>query len=82
MRDRFALLGVNFRLSKPIFDKEKHRIVFWYDGGQEFAGTLPELGMEDINVLRLDEYSPLEIKICLEIQVPRAWDDIRKMDVL
>ncbi|MGM0788379.1 MAG: hypothetical protein ACQETG_11850 [Thermodesulfobacteriota bacterium] len=37
-----------------IFDKEKHRIVFWYDGEQEFAETLPELGMEDVTVLRLD----------------------------
>jgi uncharacterized protein (TIGR02687 family) len=51
-----------------IFDKEKHRIVFWYDGEREFAETLPELGMDGVNVLRLDEYSPLEIKIRLEIE--------------
>ncbi|MBS3756741.1 MAG: hypothetical protein KGY56_13665 [Desulfobacterales bacterium] len=27
-----------------IFGREKHRIVFWYDGEQEFSETLPELG--------------------------------------
>jgi hypothetical protein len=37
-----------------IFAKEKHRIVFWYDGEQEFAETLPELGMYDADVLCLD----------------------------
>jgi hypothetical protein len=51
-----------------IFAKEKHRIVFWYDGEQEFAETLPELGRDDANVLRLDEYSPLEVKTRLEIE--------------
>lgn len=43
-----------------IFDKEKHRIVFWHDGEREFAETLPGLGMDDVNVLQLDEHSPLE----------------------
>jgi hypothetical protein len=51
-----------------IFAKEKHRIVFWYDGEQEFAEILPELGMYDADVLCLDEYSPLEVKIRLEIE--------------
>ncbi|MDZ7830724.1 MAG: PglZ domain-containing protein [Desulfobacterales bacterium] len=50
-----------------IFDREKHRIVFWYDGVREFEEALPELGMEDVCVLRLDECSPLEAKIRLEI---------------
>ncbi|MFP4533976.1 MAG: BREX-1 system phosphatase PglZ type A [Desulfobacterales bacterium] len=51
-----------------IFDREKHRIVFWYDGEREFEEALPELGMEDVCVLRLDECSPLETKIRLEIE--------------
>ena len=51
-----------------IFDREKHRIVFWYDGEREFAENLSELDIADVNVLRLDEQSPLEVKIRLEIE--------------
>jgi uncharacterized protein (TIGR02687 family) len=51
-----------------IFDKENHRIVFWYDGEREFEEALSELGMDGVHVLRLYEHSPLEVKIRLEIE--------------
>ena len=53
---------------QDIFDEKKHRIVFWYDGEQEFAEILPELGIDGVHVLRLDEHSPLEVKIRLEVE--------------
>ena len=51
-----------------IFKKEKQRIVFWNDPEGEFAHVIHELELEDVKILRLDEYPPLEIKILLEIK--------------
>lgn len=53
---------------QDIFDKEKRRIVFWYDGEQEFVETVPELAVHDVQVLRIDHLSPLEVKLRLEIE--------------
>jgi len=40
---------------QDIFDEKKHRIVFWYDGEQEFSEILHELGIDGVHVLRIDE---------------------------
>ena len=49
-----------------IFQEQKKRIVFWYDGEKEFDDILPSIQIDDVSLLRLDEHSPLELKIKLE----------------
>ena len=49
-----------------IFNEENKRIVFWYDGEREFEQTIPFLEIDDVNILRLNENSALELKIKLE----------------
>ena len=51
-----------------LFRDEGQRIVFWNDPEGEFADTLKELDLGDVKILHLDEHSPLELKILLEIQ--------------
>lgn len=51
-----------------IFNKEKRRIVFWYDPEQEFLNILDDLDLDDVTVLRKDHFGTLELKIKLEIE--------------
>lgn len=53
---------------QDIFDREKHRIVFWYDGEQEFVETVAELMLDGVQMLRIDQLSPLEVKLRLEME--------------
>lgn len=50
-----------------IFTEKNKRIIFWYDGEREFDEILPSLELMDAAILRMDEYSVLELKIKLEI---------------
>jgi uncharacterized protein (TIGR02687 family) len=51
-----------------IFKDEKQRIVFWYDAELEFEEGLPDLNLDGVKTIRLDEVGSLEIKILLELQ--------------
>lgn len=53
---------------QKIFKEEKQRIVFWYDADREFEEGLPDLKLDGVKVIRLDEIGSLEIKILLELQ--------------
>ena len=53
---------------KNIFEEKKKRIIFWYDAEQEFEDTLPSIQVDDVSILRVDEYSALELKIKLECE--------------
>ena len=53
---------LNEALNK-VFAEENARIVFWNDPDQEFLEALPELELDDVNLLRLDEVGALEVKI-------------------
>ena len=48
--------------------KSKTRIVFWNDDGGEFKDTLPELDLEKVSIIHVDETPALEIKIKLELE--------------
>lgn len=51
-----------------IFKEESKRIVFWYDEEREFEEIIPSLDLNGINIIRLDETGPLELKIKLELE--------------
>ena len=51
-----------------IFEEKKKRIVFWYDAEQEFEDLLSSIQIDNINILRIDEYGALELKIKLETE--------------
>jgi uncharacterized protein (TIGR02687 family) len=53
-----------------IFTEKNKRIIFWYDGEKEFEEILPSLELMDAEILRMDSYSALELKIRLEIDDP------------
>jgi len=53
---------------KSIFKEKKKRIIFWYDAEKEFEEALPSIQIDDVSILRIDEYGPLELKIKLEIE--------------
>ena len=56
-----------------VFNEEKKRVVFWYDGEREFEETLPSLQLGDgISIVRLDEVGALALKIKLEIEDPEG----------
>ena len=44
------------------------RIVFWNDDGGESQELLDELALDEVNTVRLDETSALQIKIKLELE--------------
>ena len=52
------------------FNKEKKRIVFWNDPEAEFIDSLPEIALEGVEVLRLDEIAALEAKVRIEQEEP------------
>lgn len=49
-----------------LFDDEGHRVVLWNDPDREFVATLPQLALDGITLLRLDEVGSLEAKITVE----------------
>ena len=51
-----------------IFREKKKRIVFWYDTEKEFEDMLPSIQLDDVTILRLDEYGALELKIKLGVE--------------
>jgi len=53
---------------KNIFKKKKKRIIFWYDAEQEFEDTMSSIQVDDVSILRIDEYGSLELKIKLETE--------------
>ena len=48
--------------------KSKTRIVFWNDEGGEFKDTLPDLSLDDVTIIHVDEVPALELKIKLELE--------------
>ena len=55
-----------------VFGAEKKRTVFWYDGEREFEKMLPTPQLDDISILRLDEISPMALKVRLELEDPEG----------
>jgi len=53
---------------KRIFHEDGNRIVFWYDAAQEFEDVLPNVNLDNVEVLRLDKVGALELKIRLELE--------------
>lgn len=53
-----------------LFNEDGHRIVFWNDPDQEFLSTLPQVTLDGVTTLRLDEVGALEAKIRLERDNP------------
>lgn len=49
-----------------LFHQEDHRLVFWFDSEQEFVESVPELELDGVHVLHLDQWGSLELKIRLE----------------
>jgi uncharacterized protein (TIGR02687 family) len=57
---------------RRIFDEERVRIVFWNDPDREFVETVSELVLEGVTLVKLDEASSLETKICAERENPEG----------
>ena len=53
-----------------LFDDEHARIVFWNDPEGEFAGSLQDITLEGVEVLKLDEVGALEAKVRIEQDNP------------
>ena len=53
-----------------VFNEEQVRIVFWNDPDGEFAGSLPDIALEGVEVLKLDEVGALEAKVRIEQEDP------------
>ena len=53
-----------------VFNDEHVRIVFWNDPDGEFVGTLPDIAVEGVEVLKLDEIGALEAKVRIELEDP------------
>ncbi len=49
-----------------LFHQEDHRLVFWLDSQQEFSVSVPELQLDGVQVLHLDQWGSLELKLKLE----------------
>jgi len=49
-----------------VFQEEKKRLVFWYDGEGEFEDLLSSIVVEGSSLIRMDETPALELKIRLE----------------
>ncbi len=65
------LTQLNDALGK-VFAEENARIVFWNDPEQEFVGSLSDLVLDDVQLLRLDEIGALEVKIRVEREDPEG----------
>ncbi len=55
---------------RQLFDDEHVRIVFWNDPDGEFAGSLPDIALEGVAVLKLDEVGAFEAKVRIEQDDP------------
>ncbi|WP_417377378.1 BREX-1 system phosphatase PglZ type A [Gimesia maris] len=55
-----------------VFVEEQQRIVFWNDPQQEFDRTVESLGLENVNVVRLDQVGGIETKLRIEREEPDA----------
>ena len=53
-----------------VFNDEQVRVVFWNDPDREFAGSLPDIALEGVKVLKLDEVGALEAKVRIEQEDP------------
>ena len=53
-----------------LFDDEDSRIVFWNDPDGEFTGSLQDIALEGVEVLKLDEVGTLEAKVRVEQDDP------------
>jgi uncharacterized protein (TIGR02687 family) len=51
-----------------LFHTEGHRIVFWHDPDQEFVDLVPELNLDGVRLIHLDQESKLELKVRLELE--------------
>lgn len=50
------------------FNKEDHRIVFWYDPEQSFLDELPALSLDSVQLLNMENESALGTKLKLELE--------------
>lgn len=50
------------------FEKEGHRLVFWYDPEGDFSADLSNLGLGDVQVVDMSLESALGIKVKLELE--------------
>jgi hypothetical protein len=41
---------------KSIFKEKKKRIIFWYDAEKEFEDMLSSIQLDDVTILRLEEF--------------------------
>ena len=53
-----------------VFNDEQVRVVFWNDPDGEFPGSLPDIALEGVSVIRLDEVGALEVKVRIEREDP------------
>jgi uncharacterized protein (TIGR02687 family) len=53
-----------------LFEEDEQRIIFWHDPDQEFGGILDSLHLDSVNLVLLDDISPLELKLKLEREDP------------
>ena len=53
-----------------VFNDEHVRIVFWNDPDGEFIESLPDIALEGVEILKLDEISALEAKVRIEQDDP------------
>ena len=53
-----------------VFHDEHVRIVFWNDPDREFVGSLPDIAVEGVEILKLDEIGSLEAKVRIELDDP------------
>ena len=51
-----------------IFHTEGHPIVFWHDPDQEFTELFPELNLDGVETINLQDESMLELKVRLELE--------------
>ena len=63
------LTQLNQALAK-VFAEENARVVFWNDPEQEFVDSLADLDLDGVQLLRLDEFGALEVKLRLERRDP------------
>ena len=55
-----------------VFNDEQVRIVFWNDPDGEFAGSLPDIALEGVEILKLEEIGALEVKVRIEQDDPEG----------
>ena len=53
-----------------VFNNEQVRVVFWNDPDGEFIESLPDIALEGVEVLKLDEVGALEAKVRIEQDDP------------